>query len=251
MRPMAAIERLLERVFERSTARIFGLRLQPVQVLRKVERAMEEGRRRSGSRAFVPNQLSVALHPSDLVGEPAALEALAAELADGALAFARRRGYGLVARTHVLVTRDSTVEPGEVQVTAAFDEDQAAAAAPDDAEALGRTRAFAVPERVPPRLLLRRRRGGKPGPDVVVDGTPLTIGRDRACAVALDDPAVSRRHAQLQSRQGSILLTDLESTNGTWVNGHRVRETALGEGDVVEIGTTSFDVEVLDPVEPR
>jgi pSer/pThr/pTyr-binding forkhead associated (FHA) protein len=59
----------------------------------------------------------------------------------------------------------------------------------------------------------------------------------------LRDSRVSRRHARLTARDGVLVLTDLGSTNGTRVNGHRVTEVVLGAGDRVQIGETSLVVE--------
>src|SRR5690606_27060487 len=55
----------------------------------------------------------------------------------------------------------------------------------------------------------------------VPPATPLTIGRDAACDVRVDDRRVSRRHARLEVQQGAVVLTDLNSTNGVYVNGTR------------------------------
>jgi DNA-binding winged helix-turn-helix (wHTH) protein len=64
------------------------------------------------------------------------------------------------------------------------------------------------------------------------------IGRDSGCSVWLDDPDVSRRHARIRiDAQGSALLDDLNSTNGTSLGRSRVRsETRLADGDVIRVG---------------
>ena len=54
-------------------------------------------------------------------------------------------------------------------------------------------------------------------------GDQFSIGRDASCDLAIADMTVSRRHAQLERTEDGWLLTDLESTNGTRVNGWRVR----------------------------
>ncbi len=66
------------------------------------------------------------------------------------------------------------------------------------------------------------------------------IGRSSACDVALDDASASRRHAELRRRGGKTVLVDLDSTNGTLVNGRRVREAPLRAGDRITIGTTTI-----------
>lgn len=66
--------------------------------------------------------------------------------------------------------------------------------------------------------------------------TPLTIGREDENAIRLNDERVSRFHAKLQEDGGRIILTDLESTNGTRVNGHPVHMKVLRIGDQLTIG---------------
>lgn len=66
--------------------------------------------------------------------------------------------------------------------------------------------------------------------------TPFTIGREEENAIQLNDERVSRFHAKLQEEDGRIILTDLESTNGTRVNGHPVQMRILQPGDQLGIG---------------
>ncbi|MFL5749472.1 MAG: FhaA domain-containing protein, partial [Chloroflexota bacterium] len=56
MRPLASLERFFERLFEGQSARLFHTKLQPIQLQRRVERAMESGRRRDGDRTVVPQR---------------------------------------------------------------------------------------------------------------------------------------------------------------------------------------------------
>jgi pSer/pThr/pTyr-binding forkhead associated (FHA) protein len=74
-----------------------------------------------------------------------------------------------------------------------------------------------------------------------------TIGRDQ-CDVLLPDPEVSRRHAALTELDGEPAIEDLDSMNGTWVNGARIREpTVLHEGDAVQLGNTLWRVHAPGP----
>jgi hypothetical protein len=68
-------------------------------------------------------------------------------------------------------------------------------------------------------------------------GDQFSIGRDASCDLAIPDMTVSRRHAQLERTKDGWLITDLESTNGTRVNGWRVRgKVPVRAGDVVSFG---------------
>lgn len=66
--------------------------------------------------------------------------------------------------------------------------------------------------------------------------TPVTIGREDENDIQLNDDRISRFHAKIQDDAGQIILTDLESTNGTRVNGHPVQMKVLQPGDLVNIG---------------
>src|SRR5215472_17770142 len=66
--------------------------------------------------------------------------------------------------------------------------------------------------------------------------TPVTIGREEGNLLRLNDERVSRFHAKVQFDNGEIILTDLESTNGTRVNGTVVQIRRLRPGDRVSVG---------------
>jgi len=68
----------------------------------------------------------------------------------------------------------------------------------------------------------------------------LVIGRDRSCAIALDDHATSRQHARVVNRDGTWTIVDLGSRNGTFVDGQRARETPLESLAEVRIGDSLF-----------
>jgi len=66
--------------------------------------------------------------------------------------------------------------------------------------------------------------------------TPVTIGREEGNLLRLNDERVSRYHAKVQFDNGEIIITDLESTNGTRVNGNVVQIRRLRPGDVIAVG---------------
>jgi hypothetical protein len=121
---LADLERLLERVFERSSARLFRTHIQAVQLERRVERAMEHARLAEGGRTTVPSRYRVRLAPPDLAAvaqQEGSADALAGRLADAALAFARAHGYHLRGRPTVSLLADPSVVPGEIGVDAVLD----------------------------------------------------------------------------------------------------------------------------------
>lgn len=64
----------------------------------------------------------------------------------------------------------------------------------------------------------------------------IVIGRDADCDIQLDDEAISRHHLQVFTLVGDAFLEDLESSNGTYVNGKLSQKCALSDGDVIQIG---------------
>lgn len=66
--------------------------------------------------------------------------------------------------------------------------------------------------------------------------TPVTIGREEGNSVQLNDERVSRFHIKIQEDDNKLVLTDLESTNGTKVNGESVQLWILRHGDVISVG---------------
>ncbi len=66
--------------------------------------------------------------------------------------------------------------------------------------------------------------------------TPVTVGREEGNSVQLNDERVSRFHLKIQEDQDKIVLTDLESTNGTKINGENIQLRILRHGDIVSVG---------------
>jgi hypothetical protein len=79
-------------------------------------------------------------------------------------------------------------------------------------------------------------RGPNAGSRFLLDREATTVGRHPDSDIFLDDVTVSRRHAELLRTSGQMTVKDLGSLNGTYVNGERVDERALGTGDEVQIG---------------
>jgi hypothetical protein len=88
----------------------------------------------------------------------------------------------------------------------------------------------------PARSFLALLRAGRshPLPDLI--GARIEIGRSSACQLVLGDDTVSRRHAELRYEDGRWLLRDLNSSNGTYINGRLVTEAEVRRGDVVHLG---------------
>ena len=274
MGPLAAVERFLERLFERQSARLFRTAIRPVQVQRRVERVMESDRVRDGARTIVPHRYVVRLQAADLASLRSAAPDLAASLADSALAFARSHGYTLRDRPVVMLRPDERVAAGDIVVDALdpdapaprssapaqraevdidADDDAADLAPPprssamagDGPPSIDQTAVFVVPGIDGPRATIREIRPDRSSRTIEFDGRPLTIGRASDNAIVLRDGRASRHHARIDARRGTLVLSDLGSTNGSFVNDRRVDSIALGEGDRIRVGTTTLLIEAI------
>ena len=85
--------------------------------------------------------------------------------------------------------------------------------------------------------------GPKRGHELELRGEPISIGRARDADLVIQDDYTSTHHARLLNWNGQWMLQDLDSTNGTYVNGERVTQpTKLGPGMSARIGTTTFEL---------
>jgi MoxR-like ATPase len=89
-------------------------------------------------------------------------------------------------------------------------------------------------------------KGDQEGRAVTLEGKPLTLGRHEGCDVVIRDTLVSSQHARLEQRNGGWHLTDLDSSNGTTVNGVLIRSVPLKEGDVAAFGNEELLFRLAD-----
>ena len=73
-----------------------------------------------------------------------------------------------------------------------------------------------------------------------IDKRRFVIGRSKDCDIQLADPNASRRHAELRQEGSAYWLIDLDSTNGSQVNGHRTARAKLESGDTITVGSTDL-----------
>lgn len=104
---------------------------------------------------------------------------------------------------------------------------------------------FEEPESVAPVVRRQTWAWLRPRGDTVRSGFPLNkdhliIGREVQCPIMLNDNSVSRQHSSITRLAEGYLLKDMGSSNGTYVNGHRVQEALLKDGDQISIGDCEF-----------
>jgi hypothetical protein len=228
---------------EGAFARAFKSELQPVEVASAIQREMDDRAAIvAQGRTLVPNDFVVEVAEDDYARLDVYADSLGIELATLAREYAKEQGYSFVGpvrmrfegvpdlttgtfRIRSGVIRGTTVEGGEIRRPAS-----------DLPRPPG---AFAGR----PRLLVS---GPEPGSDGSTQRTyeltsPVTmLGRGTDCDLRLVDPGVSRHHAELRVEDDEVVLVDLGSTNGTFVNSEPVRRVALTDGTRVTLGRTTL-----------
>jgi hypothetical protein len=359
-RPFAAVESFLERILERPAARLFHAHPQPVQVERRIERAMSAMKVVTAGQTYVPSRYRILLHPADLEALEASDEDLSALLADAILVRARQQNQWLLRRPDVVLVSSPRIAQGDLEVdaepldpslvqaaatglrpvelegprpprapipgTGVIDDELIAqpvvaapaampaaparaaipvvaeatpppvvlpspaatsspAATPAPAAATITPVAMPAPAQAPapvrpavavspadigtdqpgsgaadaslaavlpppllppplvgPRAIIEVRLPDGTAHEVVFDGSVLEVGRGTDNDIVVPDERVSRHHGRFTARHGTLVYTDLGSTNGSQVGGVRVREIALGAGDVVRLGRATLTV---------
>jgi hypothetical protein len=211
-------EERLERLVEGTLSKPFRSSLQPIEIGRRLTREMDLHRRVGVHGLIAPNSFTVTLSPADVDRFANFIDALSRELADAAREHARIEGYSFVGPVDVQVYEGTRLRPGRFVVSAEVVEG---------------------PEQGPYAELVL-----PDGSHVELGDGPVTLGRLPECDVVLNDPNVSRRHAEFRRVADGVVVTDLGSTNGTRVNGIPVREQQLVSGDEITVGSTTLVFEL-------
>jgi adenylate cyclase len=80
------------------------------------------------------------------------------------------------------------------------------------------------------------------------DGAALVVGRAPTSDIPVIDPTISRRHAEIEARDGSVVVRDLGSSNGTFLNGARIETATAAAGDTITFGKVAFRLQQIAPV---
>ena len=209
------VENRLERLFERGFSRTFKAALQPIEIGTRIVREIDLTRRLSSQGPISANEVRVWIAPGDAERFEGFQKALLAELEETVRQHAISEGFSFVGPVKVEVFVDDDLKVGDLEVQTEF-----------------------VGGESQPRLL------ANDGRSFVVGDRPLVIGRSPDVDVVINDSGVSRRHAEVWRTTEGVAVRDLESTNGTFVNGHRISAVSLSPRDDVVVGALHFRIEL-------
>lgn len=236
MNILRRFERRLEKVFEEPFSRVFKAGVHPLEIARRLVREIEDGKALGVNETLAPNCYRVVLSPEDYQRLSGYLGRLSAELESLAMSYTNDRGYYLVSKPRMLFEADSGLKEGEFLIRASLEE----------AAERGRVEAGGAAQAEKRLGMLTVRRGAQAGSSFLLEVPRVGIGRAEGNDIVLDDPKVSRFHAEIERVPTGYVLRDLESTNGTRVAGRRVKERLLEDGDSVAVGGTEMRFHLVE-----
>lgn len=212
----------VERAVSGAFAKAFRSEVKPVELASALRREVDDRAAVVGQdRTVVPNSFVIELGPADDDQVQAwGAEAMSDELAGNVVEYAQQQHYGFVGPVSVAFERHDDLETGRFRVRSVSE------------------RGAVAPATSTPATIQR--------PIVDIDGqrykligAVTTIGRGTEADIIVEDPGVSRKHIEIRVLEdGTPILTDLGSTNGTYVESHKVDAATLVDGNTITIGRT-------------
>ena len=214
-------EKGVERVVSSAFAKAFRSDLKPVELASALHREADDRVAVVGrDRAVAPNEYTISLATQDLTQiEDWGAAALADELAASVTGHATSQRYAFVGPVTVTFEESADLDPGRFLVRSASVRGAVAPATSTAASA-------------------RHPLIDIDGQRYLLTGEVTVIGRGTEADIIVDDPGISRRHLEIRVHPDGVVATDLDSTNGTFVEGHQVPAATLVDGNTITIGRT-------------
>jgi len=208
-------ERSIESAVGSLFARLSNAELQPVEISQAVKNAMDIAASKAHEdRVLVPHRFLILVNPAELQKfSPQILEAIRGEVAK----HASQRSYRLTGGIDLSISSDTKVAKGSVRVGSAAINDLV---------------------KWQPVLTINGQRH-------ILKSGSTSVGRDDAADIKVDDRGLSRVHFEVAFDGEIAAIRDLQSTNGTFVDGSRISELVLRSGSKISAGRTEFEFELI------
>ena len=247
---LRTLERKIEALFEGVFGRAFRTNVQPVELARKLAKEMDDHRTVSVSRVYVPNEYTVYLAPDDREQFASYEGSLRSELQEYLSEHARREGYALLSSPRVQLETDGDLDVGEFGIATRMVQPHPGAGEGEPVGELepGATMIYKAKVPDPTQAVSAEELGVVPETVTLtmgdhayeIDKRRVVLGRSNDCDIQLNDPNVSRRHAEVRQEGTAYWIIDLDSTNGIEVNGTRETRAKLESGDRITLGSTEL-----------
>lgn len=264
---LTKLERISERYIEGFFKTKFDNHIHPADIAKILVKEMRENKNMSVSAVYVPNEYEVSISEEDWVPLEQVKHALAGELQEFLNQKLQVREYRTVGEFKVSFEVDKKLAPGDIAVKSSFSEalpttgetDRPLAGGPRESTIVVDRKRFykdndgpqntaarvgIVPAEQPKALLIKKT-GQREDQRFNLGERGMLIGRRRTSDICLTDTNVSRIHAAVDCLEGNYFVTDLGSTNGTFVNGQRVSKKKLTNGDIIKIGATILEFRMV------
>lgn len=211
------LERAIERGVDGVLGRVFRAEVSKLEIAKRVERELDAGTKRVGSARVMPNEIEVRIHDDDADSLVNGVDELERELLQMARSRAKDNDCAFEGPLVVTVTPTADAQRGTIEVFA--------------------TTEFSIAG-IPPGTLVYPDGYRYELSTLTADG--IILGREASSDIEIDDDRASRTHARIRPSGRGWIVEDLDSTNGTRVNGFRTAAQLLIDGDQVTIGATTF-----------
>lgn len=241
MNRLDRFESFFERVMEESVGRIFRSPVQPAEIGRRLERAMESNQVVSVEGIIVPNDYRVEMNPQDMVVFADFVPALCRQMEEWLKDLAESRGYEFIDLVRVQIAGVDDVSRRQIFVESEIRELPNFSRAEQDL--VQKTEVMRIVKDtgdIPPKLL-RFVDGYDIGATIIVRRPMLTVGRALDNDIVLESAEVSRHHARIEYRGTGFFIVDLGSTNGTFLNGVPSSDAELADGDRITMGNITLE----------
>ena len=256
----------VEKGIEKAVRGAFSLgskSLQPVEMASALRRELDDkAMTLDAGRTLAPNVFSIELGDADFERARSWGVTLAEELCDVVINHARSQGYVLQGPVRVAFNHHAPLRPGQFEVESSTEREQTSTASsqtPLRPPAMPEQRPGsdqAVPQSSPAPVYKRHpeRTSAEQGQAVLdIDGqryslnaASIVLGRSSEADILIDDTGVSRKHLEIRTDGNISTAVDLGSTNGSYVDGHRVQGTAaLHDGSSITMGRTQITFRIL------
>ncbi|USR79485.1 FhaA domain-containing protein [Arcanobacterium pinnipediorum] len=215
------IEKTVENAVENVFSRAFKSEVKPVELASAIKRSMDERSAEiSRDRIVSPNEFTLTLSSHDFqkISEWDE-EALRDELIAIATSYAREQTYVFLGPVSITFTESSTQPRGKIEVSCHTRRGSVAPAT--------------TPHASPQNPIIEVN-----GERYILTGAVTVIGRGSVADIQLDDSGISRTHLELRVTPSGVIATDLNSTNGSFVEGHKISAATLVDGNTITIGHT-------------
>jgi hypothetical protein len=239
----------VERGIEKAVRGVFSTgsraQVEPVEIASHLRREVDnKAITISAGRTLAPNVFDVLLSDDDFQRAQEWGTPLAEELCDVVINHVRSQGYTLQGPVRISFRRDEERRAGDFEITSRTEKSSSPSAAAAQPAHGGMPAApTRQPSRMQPVLDIDGQRYSLNAPSIV-------LGRSSDADILIDDTGVSRRHLEIRTAPGTAQAVDLGSTNGSYVNGHKiVGSSELTDGSTITMGRTKIIYRLL-PASP-